>query len=526
MRNPLAWFLCAGGLASRLLLAAQPAAFLVQRIMPDDAFFTLVIARNAARGLGLTFEGTIPTNGFHPLWGLVLAPVFKLVADDWIAVRVTLGLGAVLDVLAALILARLADRLVRGSGVVLLLTYFLNPRLVLAAVSGLETPLAVCALGLFLHTSVRVWRVGARKDWGLMGLAGGLAFLARSELAFVVLTVTSAILPEMTRSRRTVNRDVLPRLGAFALGGSLAAGPWLAWSQAAVGTLLQSSAVAIPGVIQAMIASQANVWHDLLWPMVNLSLHLTVSYPGVSWILLMGGLVLPRLRRASPVEPVHQAIAIPSGQRASSPQRDRFPRFLLWAPVLGCLLAVVVHTFGRWFIRPWYFVPLAASVGLAAALIGTPLLLRWHRRTQAVILVALILVMVLNGVRVIREQTYPGQADLYAAAVWLRGQPVPGTAVGAFNAGILGYFSGHPVINLDGVVDWGAIRAREQRRLVGYLVERGGRWLVDWQGSIWGTFGPFLGVSPSQLVELRRFSEVPSVFGPVLLYDVLPVAAP
>jgi len=143
-----------------------------------------------------------------------------------------------------------------------------------------------------------------------------------------------------------------------------------------------------------------------------------------------------------------------------------------------------------------------------------------------VILVALILVMVLNGVRVIREQTYPGQADLYAAAVWLRGQSVPGTAVGAFNAGILGYFSGHPVINLDGVVDWGAIRAREQRRLVGYLVERGGRWLVDWQGSIWGTFGPFLGVSPSQLVELRKFSEVPSVFGPVLLDDVLPVAAP
>ncbi len=187
-----------------------------------------------------------------------------------------------------------------------------------------------------------------------------------------------------------------------------------------------------------MIAAQSNAWHDLLWPMVNLSFHLTVYFPGVCWILLVGGPIISRLQRDRPNAPIPPESAQPLSQRPLSDPQVRLPGFLLWAPSLGCLLAIVVHTFVRWFVRPWYFVPLAATVALAAALAGTPFLLRCGRRMQAAILLAAIMIMGLHGLRVFREQSYPGQADLYAAAQWLRGQSVPGTAVGAFNAGILG----------------------------------------------------------------------------------------
>ncbi|MGZ4726103.1 MAG: hypothetical protein ACXWB2_00140, partial [Acidimicrobiales bacterium] len=38
----------------------------------DDAFYYFGIARNVAHGHGSTFDGIDPTNGYHPLWMLVL----------------------------------------------------------------------------------------------------------------------------------------------------------------------------------------------------------------------------------------------------------------------------------------------------------------------------------------------------------------------------------------------------------------------------------------------------------------------
>jgi hypothetical protein len=37
-------------------------------IIADDSFYYFEIARNAAQGLGFSFDSIEPTNGFHPLW--------------------------------------------------------------------------------------------------------------------------------------------------------------------------------------------------------------------------------------------------------------------------------------------------------------------------------------------------------------------------------------------------------------------------------------------------------------------------
>jgi len=44
----------------------------------DDAYFYLVIAYNYSHGLGSTFTGFQPTNGYHPLWMLLLALVCRI----------------------------------------------------------------------------------------------------------------------------------------------------------------------------------------------------------------------------------------------------------------------------------------------------------------------------------------------------------------------------------------------------------------------------------------------------------------
>ncbi len=41
----------------------------------DDAYYYLTIARNIFQGLGPTFDGRHLTNGFHPLYLLLLYPI-------------------------------------------------------------------------------------------------------------------------------------------------------------------------------------------------------------------------------------------------------------------------------------------------------------------------------------------------------------------------------------------------------------------------------------------------------------------
>ena len=48
-------------------------------IVPDDAFYYFQIARNILDGKGSTFDGIYPTNGYHPLWMLVLLPIAALI---------------------------------------------------------------------------------------------------------------------------------------------------------------------------------------------------------------------------------------------------------------------------------------------------------------------------------------------------------------------------------------------------------------------------------------------------------------
>ena len=54
---------------------ALPLRGLLVRVVPDDALFYLEIARNGAAGTFSSFDGLVRTNGYHPLWMLMLVPI-------------------------------------------------------------------------------------------------------------------------------------------------------------------------------------------------------------------------------------------------------------------------------------------------------------------------------------------------------------------------------------------------------------------------------------------------------------------
>lgn len=79
-----------------LLIAGAYAALLIQFPNPfftDDSFFYLQVGRNFSLGYGSTFNRLMPTNGYHPIWMLMCAAVYRLFP----------GRGAGLHAIAALI---------------------------------------------------------------------------------------------------------------------------------------------------------------------------------------------------------------------------------------------------------------------------------------------------------------------------------------------------------------------------------------------------------------------------------------
>src|ERR1700676_5493013 len=77
----------------------------------DDASYYMTTARNLAAGRGMTFDGIHPTNGFHPLWLLMLVPLFLLHGTPETMIRLVALLQTILLSLAYLVFWRTQSKL-------------------------------------------------------------------------------------------------------------------------------------------------------------------------------------------------------------------------------------------------------------------------------------------------------------------------------------------------------------------------------------------------------------------------------
>lgn len=215
-------------------LACLPFAF-VPGVHWDDAYITFRFADNLASGHGFVFNPGEPSNGFtSALWTLALAAV-ALIAGPQSLPAAAQALGVICHAATAGVTAGLVlDRLGRPWIAALAgLAIGANPLLVLLAVSGMETPLALfllaCALWLYA-------RDGLGRSFRL-GVVLGLAFLARPEsalLAVVIFAVEGGRAAGAWR-RRSAGLRNLVFCGVATL---VVAGPWMVGSWWRSGDLL------------------------------------------------------------------------------------------------------------------------------------------------------------------------------------------------------------------------------------------------------------------------------------------------
>ncbi len=425
------------GFGLRLYLAWQPIEVMVGRSLSDDAFYYFKIAQNISQGVGPTFDGVGVTNGYHPLWMLICVSVYRLLpsSDLDLPIHVILTIGAVLDISAAVILQRTLARWSSPvAGLVGLALYSLNPISASMAVCGVETPLQMFALSLFICRSVGALASSSEGHLTLshtlgLGLSTACVWLTRLDNVFLILPVVffSFFAPGVRPVLRTLLLLILV----------LAMLPWLVWNIHVVGTIVPDSAFAISALKGMHALSLEGILRTLL-DLVGVVSFWIPTYSGSLYLLV-----------------AETAVAVVAFRTLLPQTTFGRPPLEIVAAVLSVALFIqlVFHVVVRHSVRPWYVTPLSLLACLFAGVLVTRLRhSAGHPGLTALVFLFLATIIIPNA-RFLKQGFWPHGLEMYRMAGVIHESIPPHERVGAFNAGILGYFSGRRIVNLDGLVN-------------------------------------------------------------------------
>lgn len=416
---------------------------IVQHLFIDDGYYYFVIARNIAAGHGPTFDGFELTNGFHPLWAIVLSPLFLAMTDALDALRAIRVVEVFCMAVSVLLLGNslIKSGFPRWCALLLPIPFFEE----VAWQGGTEGALyllllsALCALGC---------GTSSPRQRGLI-LACGIAlpWCRLEAIAFCIAYGSLLFWSALTQGERRFARQFLS-----ASLGSLVALFALSWMTFDV-------AVPISGVVKQYQAAQ--YWKDAGSRDVLLNAAAILGDQRVYAALFWGGGVL-------------LLMVMPYAWRRSPAGRRPHNRVLVFCISLLCAHGALVIYWTLFQAAPlvrwnWYYVPARLLTHLAPALIlgglwlvRSELSARGRRFATAGVIGAFALLLIpqfaRSPVRPFDAQREPAdittwELPSYLAVPWIEQHLPENAVIGSPDSGALAYFLHRPVINLDGLVN-------------------------------------------------------------------------
>ena len=448
-------------------LVTQPLGFLITNLLPDDAFYYFEIARNITLGLGSTFDGINLTNGYHPLWMLMILPLFALFsvggAVDVLPIYFSLGMSVVLNVGTAFILLRILTRITKSPLIraFALAVCVLNPFVFFETVNGLETSVALLLLSGFMLAALRAQEQQTKAVYVLVTIMAGLMILARMDLAFYFAAYLVWLL--VTLGFKTSIRQVLLR----GVGATLICLPWFIWNYATFQMLFTSASNANTLINHVLVAQDNGPG---LLVQLKGALYLLVYHgkevllrTGVPWLLF-------GLLGAAAANMVQKEWMIASLRR-------NLP--LLLALFTGFAALFFVNAGLRFTGRAWYFISFNIFLVLAAAWTLEAVLPRKQRLVVLVVLSLLVSGTFFLGWKTTLKDQFTNQRAMFSMAEWMNENLPHDATIGVFNAGVQGYFAHATVINLDALVNNAAYEAMKERRLWSYVGDENIQYISD-----------------------------------------------
>lgn len=473
----------------RIAVAWAPLEWLLRRVLGDDPFYYFTIARHLGAGLGFSFDAVEPTNGFHPLWLLVITPIFGLVRDPARAVHLALTVAACIDVVALF----LFHRLLRAAGVrasvaaAAALLYALSPIVLSGAgpLNGLETALNLALTFAFLgeYRKAFVGDAAGTAAALRLGVCSGLLLLTRTDNAFLIVFCHGALLWR-ARLRTGFRAAVAPVIVAVAV-----AAPWLAWSALRFGSVIQVSGLSVAHVTRELVNPEGWTVASLATKLVH-NLGTLATYIPI-YHLNRNSFVAAAAGNAVVILALALGTALCFRNDVQEGRRRLLAEMGPWAAPLGaCVALIVIHTLRAVELRAWYYtsvvpladVVLAISAGYIADWVTS--LPRAARRILSVGVPAALALILASALRV-GAAPRCGEIDAYATIGSVNRTLPDGARLGSWNAGLFGYFyaRGH-VVNLDGLVNNAAYDHILTRSIGAYAAGREIDYLLDAAGAI------------------------------------------
>ncbi len=483
------------GFAVMTAWAFLPVSTLLNWI-PDDSFYYFQPASLMARGYIPSFDGVNVGTGFHPLWMLLLIPVFRLkeVNAD-LPVHLALTLSAALFTFAGYLVYKILRRLdvaplfsAYGAA-----AFVLWPGGIAIAVDGEVTPVNLCVLGLLLLHYLKIFRAEAvsRRDALVFGLMGGLAFLARNDnvILFILLLAVFIL--------RKRNLAAWPTAALALASAAVVVLPWVVWNFALTKKLFPSSTDAVPTMLHVYYLR-----------------HNSGSTAAVAQAVKNLATEIKTLARFSPLSVgiiFFYGFVTSWAARGDRGRRNNF--YVLLTFLSFFVLLYVLNVGVRWYIRFWH---------LGVGLLVNQLFLWWglhlwaeHARRPRLVAhgaaLCLLALFAVTGVYLAATPYYPWQDEMRAGGAWARAHARE--RVGAFNAGIIAYYGADNVVDLDGNMNASALQALKRRELYKYCAEQGIAYIVDFDMAAVERYRRFWPEAMmSRLKPVRKFDDKVPVY--------------
>lgn len=472
------------------LLAFRPEAVIFTTPLTEDAYYSLSAARNIAAGRGVTIDGSLPTNGFQPLFTFLEAGAFALAGgQEALAIRFILGLSWVIWLATALTLGRIAEGLGGSAaerstrGWLATLLYLAGFLTFMHHFNGLETGL----LMLGYATLWRAWQTGLyeRRNGPLwIGMLLGLLVLTRIDAAIFCAIFGMWLL--WRESKRFGLLAALRRTLPIGLAALAISSPWWAYNYLEFGSLMPTSGTAqqewavnerrLRWIFWALgVAGLPQLWLGQLDEMFGDGILLSILRA------LIGGGLLWGFWRA-----VRQRAPLASKDPV---QRRTWEVAVLLAAALGLLCLYYGFSFiAYWFYyRYLFFFVLLATVGIAWLLAPWVARDRGHGQGAALLLWLLAAPTLASALMAQGGKTLHVETVYFEQLALIRAHVPEDARVAAGQSGTLGYFRPNSV-NVDGKVNRDAVPY--QSRMWEYLRANNIVWFCDWPNYVEKYLGP------------------------------------
>ncbi len=448
------------------------------QFVPDDAFYYLGLARNFVALKTWSFDSGVSTaTGYHPLLAYILVGIYALLRPS---LEIFVIWGMLITTLITLITLLLAWRVGwqhRNPFFLPILALLASSKNVtLNALSVMEWALVILVASLCAFHFYRASLVASSKSLTVLFGLGILGSLARTDFGLWPLGLFGVSLILVWLDRR---RELLKASSALLCGACCGVLLVFLHNYIFTGHFLQTSAKVKAYWGEVYGTSYQRVLRVLLETLsVNRGAAFDVLFALSMWAVI-----------ATPFIFLSEANGLMSIRDYFEESR-RLRELVLVAAALVSLLGYTVAYARVVPVQPWYSANLLVPLYIALVALGHVIEYTFRHSHQRLIrwgLGVLIFAGVLHNLSALRSSylssdrgVWPHQQAMLIAGKYLREHPLNGR-VGAWNAGIIGYYEGGHVVNLDGLVNDNVYPYIVTNNLAAYLAQQNITYVLDFR---------------------------------------------